>query len=263
MISKLRQHIKQMPKWIYSGFLLGFGVIIFIFNDTFGSKEPYLTVALLYFLCLFVTIGYWGYKQIKQLITLKQERRQAELQHLKSQVNPHFFFNTLNNLYGLVDEDTEKAKDLILKLSDMMSYSIYKGEQEFVTLKEEVEYLQNYIKLHEIRYHKKVDITFDVHLKDDGILVMPLLYIILLENAFKHGVENLRSNAYIHLKLSDLKDGISFEIENNFDPEEIKEKTGIGLKNLKRRLELVYPKKHKFTSSKTHNIYKATLSIKP
>lgn len=261
MISKTPQFIKQLPKWLLRSLFFGFGLLMFIFNDAFGSKEPYLTIALVYFLCFFILLGYWSYKQVKRLITLKQERRKAELKHLKSQVNPHFFFNTLNNLYGLVDEDTERTKELILQLSDMMSYSIYKGEQEFVALNEEVEYLQNYIKLHQIRYHKKIDITFNVHLKDNSIQVMPLLFIILLENAFKHGVENLISNAYIHLKLSDIPHGISFEIENNFDPEEVNQNPGIGLENLKRRLELAYPKKHNLTINQTNTIYKAVLTI--
>ncbi len=182
--------------------------------------------------------------------------------HLKSQVNPHFFFNTLNNLYGLVGQDTEKAQKLILKLSDMMRYSIYEGSNDFVTLEEEITYLENYITLHQMRYHKGIDVRFDVDIIDGKQKIMPLLFIILVENAFKHGVENLRKDAFVHIKLKVIDSKIYFEVLNNFDAEEISDKVGIGLKNLKRRLELVYPKKYRLGSSSEEGIYKALLTIK-
>jgi LytS/YehU family sensor histidine kinase len=197
---------------------------------------------------------------IKLIINLKKEKTTTELMHLQSQVNPHFFFNMLNNLYGLVDKDSEKAKKLILKLSDMMRYSIYEGEKDLVSLKNEADYLKNYIGLHKIRYHKKIDVTFESDIQEN-YKVKPLLFIILLENAFKHGVENLRDNAYIHAKIITKGNNICFEVENNFDPE-ITDTFGIGLENLKRRLELVYPNKHKLTFSTSNNVYNAQLILK-
>ena len=173
-----------------------------------------------------------------------------------------FFFNTLNNLYGLIDKDTEKAKNMVLKLSEMMRYSIYDGQKEWVTLEEELEYLKNYIELHKARYHKATDIKLQHHIQKEGNKVMPLLFIILLENAFKHGVENLRENAYVNVNLISDEDEIHFAIENNFDNNEQSEEIGIGLKNLKRRLELVYPKKHTLTHTVTNDIYKAKLTLK-
>lgn len=164
--------------------------------------------------------------------------------HLKSQVNPHFFFNTLNNLYGLVGQDTEKAQTLILKLSDMMRYSIYEGQNDWVTLADEIAYLDNYMDLHRMRYHKTIDIRFEVDAADRSIQIMPLLFIIMVENAFKHGVEKLRADAFVHIRLKATKQLVDFEIENNFDSEEVEESEGIGLKNLKKRLELVYPNRH-------------------
>jgi len=181
--------------------------------------------------------------------------------HLQSQVNPHFFFNMLNNLYGWVDKDTQKAKILILKLSDMMRYSIYEGEKETVSLSEEMVYLEHYIELHKMRYHKAIDVQFDYQIKDEDYQIMPLLFIILLENAFKHGVENLRKNAYVHIQMKASNHKVHFEIENNFDPSENAKSGGIGLKNLKRRLELVYPKKHDLSYSTVDNVYKAELKI--
>ena len=115
----------------------------------------------------------------------------------------------LNNLYGLVGKDAKKAQELILKLSDMMRYSIYEGEKDLVTLKEEVDYLKNYIELHKMRYHKKIAIHFNCQILGD-YKVMPLLFIILLENAFKHGVERLRSDAFVNVTMIASENEIQF-----------------------------------------------------
>ncbi|MDW7693010.1 sensor histidine kinase [Flammeovirgaceae bacterium SG7u.111] len=202
----------------------------------------------------------WIYEQWKWLKTLKTDKANAELALLKTQINPHFFFNTLNNLYSLTVKQSEKAPEVILKLSEMMRYTIYEGQKEFVPLKEEVAYLNNYIELHKIRYHKSVDIRFEHEIANDAS-VTPLLFIILLENAFKHGVESLSDNAYIHMQLSSLEDGIYFSIENNFDEKEVGEEAGIGLENLKKRLKLVYPKTHTLSISQSDNRYKVALKI--
>ena len=218
------------------------------------------TLILLYYLLLIILGVSWFTKQIISLIKLKNEKAKTELLHLKSQVNPHFFFNTLNNLYGLVGTDVNKAQQLILKLSDMMRYSIYEGERDLVTLKEEVDYLKNYIELHKMRYHKEIDVQFEIQI-DEEYKVMPLLFIILLENAFKHGLENLHEDAYVHLNMKTKNNEVFFEIENNFDVLQPKGDNGIGLKNLKRRLELVYPKKHILTFSTRENVYKAHIAL--
>ena len=261
MISKLKKSIKEIPNWAYWVFLFGIGFNIVIFNDALGSSESFAIFGLLYFTILFLVICRWLFKQIKAVIRLKNEKAKTELLHLKSQVNPHFFFNMLNNLYGLVDKDSKKAQELILKLSDMMRYSIYDGQKERVLLSEEINYLQNYIELHKMRYHKAIDIEFNHEIKDEDYKIMPLLFIILLENAFKHGVENLRENAYVHINMTAVNNQVHFDIENNFDATLDNDQEGIGLNNLKRRLELVYPKKHTLSFSKTADVYKAQLNI--
>jgi len=143
----------------------------------------------------------------------------------------------------------------------MMRYSIYDGEKDTVLLSEEITYLKNYIALHKMRYHKAIDVQFNMDIKDNDYEISPLLFIILLENAFKHGVENLREHAFIRIHLEAHNNIVNFEIENNFEVNEENQEAGIGLKNLKRRLELVYPKNHNLTISKTNNIYNAKLNI--
>lgn len=210
------------------------------------------------FFC-WVWVFFWLVRQIIFITKLKNEKTKAELMFLKSQVSPHFFFNMLNNLYGLVAKDPQKAQELILKLSDMMRYSIYEGEKESVTIEEEIIFLKNYIELHKMRYHKEINVDFDSDI-DENLKIVPLLFIILLENAFKHGIENLRENAYIKMSLVSSKKEICFAIENNYEKTENKE--GIGLKNLKRRLELIYPNQHELNFRITEKNYQVQLILK-
>lgn len=236
------------------------GIIIVFFNDYFGKKEGFVEFLLLFSITVVITVSHWLFVNIKAIIKLKNEKTKTEMMHLQSQVNPHFFFNMLNNLYGLVDKDSEQAKQLILKLSDMMRYSIYEGQKEYVILQQEIEFINTYIELHKMRYHKNISINFDVDVDNENIKLMPLLFIILVENAFKHGIEVLRNDAFANISIRSNQKEITLNVENNFDVEEKRNK-GIGLDNLKRRLELAYPKKHEFTHSIVDDIYTAKLKL--
>ncbi|MBB6325791.1 LytS/YehU family sensor histidine kinase [Algoriphagus iocasae] len=254
---------RRLLKKLIPYFFIFTTLLIVIFNDAFGEQEGFEIFALLFFTAMSVWMIRWMVIQIKLILRLKKEKKQAELMHLKSQVNPHFFFNTLNNLYGLVEKDPEKAQQLILKLSDLMRYSIYEGQNNWVSLGEEITYLENYMDLHRMRYHKEIAIRFDVEVEDKDIEIMPLLFIIMVENAFKHGVEKLRRDAFVHIRLKASKKLIDFEIENNFDVDDINQNEGIGLKNLRKRLELVYLDKHELEITNSQSgIYKIRLSLR-
>ena len=252
--------------WKLIVFFYGPLFLYFLYLRLFsGDLEAYFTIKenlpfFVFFIPIPVLFLLWVFEQWKWVQNLKAEKSKTELSLLRTQINPHFFFNTLNNLYALTVKNSEQAPDVILKLSDMMRYTIYEGEKETVAIADEIEYLNNYIELHKIRYKKTVEITFN-HTIDTSLTIAPLLYIILLENAFKHGIEKLAENAYIHINLFEDDDFINFIIENNFDPNEVTESNGIGLKNLKRRLSLLYNKRHELIVDKTNNTYKATLKI--
>ena len=207
-----------------------------------------------------VFVALWVYEQWRWLKTLQADKGKAELALLKSQINPHFFFNTLNNLYGLVIEKSDQAPDVVLKLSDMMRYTIYEGKKELVNLTDEVEYLETYIELYKIRFQKRVDIKF-THEVEKEIQIAPLLFIILLENAFKHGAEKLIENAYIYLDLKMRDNQLFFTIENNYDPNATNRPAGIGLDNLKQRLTHLYPNQHELRIEKTDSTYIAHLNL--
>jgi LytS/YehU family sensor histidine kinase len=143
----------------------------------------------------------------------------------------------------------------------MMRYTIYEGKKDLVPLKDEIQYISNYIDLHSIRYKKFVQISFNQNV-DDNIKVAPLLFIILVENAFKHGVDSLSENAFITINLNTIEDQLEFILENNFDPNETSESKGIGLSNLKHRLDLLYRKNYTLTEQvKDSNIYNVRLKI--
>lgn len=218
-------------------------------------------VRILLALEIFYMIFSWVFSKWKNIQILKNEKAKAELSLLKNQINPHFFFNSLNCLYSLIKKDPDHAQEYVLKLSDMIRFTVYEGEKEKVTLADELTYLKNYIDLNVTRYHKSIDVKFTDTIQNPQKQIAPLLFIILLENAFKHGVEKLTDDAFVHLSLTEDNDSITFEIKNNFDTDIENTDSGIGLENLKNRLELIYPNKHKLTISQDKSIYYASLEI--
>lgn len=252
------RHYQWLILGSYAVLLVVFAVARFS-PDYFQAHSGELYAA--FFWPVPVLLLLWFYQQWKWIKSIRAEKAAAELALLKSQINPHFFFNTLNNLYSLTVEQSPQAPDMIVKLSEMMRYTIYEGKKEWVPLAEEVSYLQNYLELQKIRHHQQLRISFDLDV-DPNMQVSPLLFIVLLENAFKHGAEHLLENAYIQLSLRTEEGQILFSVENNFDPEAPKTKgEGIGLKNLRRRLDLVYPNNYTFQTTTTDNVFQAILTI--
>ena len=247
-------------KYLFFGIsipLLVYGIQVTSGTDGFlaNALRIFLTIEIAYL------IFYWVYKYRRGIQQLKSDKLEAELMLLKNQINPHFFFNTLNNLYSLIKKDADAAQNYVLKLSDLMRFTIYDSGKESVMLKDEVSYLINFIDLQTARYHKDIDVNFEKTIKNSDASVAPLLFINLLENAFKHGVEKATDNAFVHIKLIEDDTKISFTVKNNYDVEDTSVNEGIGLKNLKDRLNLLYPNSHKLCNSMEENIYSTTLEI--
>jgi sensor histidine kinase YesM len=245
----------------YYGLVLGYFYYLRVYiNDINRYFQQEKEIKIILTAPFFVLLLTWFYQQWKWMKTIESRKTKAELSLLKSQINPHFFFNTLNNLYGLVIEKSDDAPNVILKLSDIMRYTIYMGKEDVVPLKNEIEYLTNYIELHKIRYQKRVDIVFN-HSREIDCQIAPLLFIIPLENAFKHGVESITEDAYIHINIKIDAGILYFYIENNFEAKETFQTAGIGIQNLKQRLKLLYPDKHKIKIDVKDSIYKLELKI--
>ena len=252
--------ISAKVKYLFYG--ISIPLLIYVINLKKDTDDGLKNSAqILLSIIVFHLIFTWVYTKLKGIQTLKNEKAKAELALLKNQINPHFFFNTLNCLYSLIKKDQDQAQEYVLKLSDMIRFTVYEGNKEKVSLENELTYLKNYIDLNVTRYHKTIDIQFSDAIENSQRQVAPLLFIILLENAFKHGVEVLTDNAYVHLTLTEDKDSITFEVKNNFDPNTEQTEQGIGLTNLKNRLELLYPNKHKLVVSDDKSVYYASLQI--
>jgi len=200
----------------------------------------------------------------KERRELQGEKLLSELAFLKSQINPHFLFNTLNNICSLARKKSDATEPAIIKLSQIMRYMITDSTQEKVGLEEEVDYLNNFIELQKIRLADKVDIRFVIEGDLSAIQLEPLLLIPFVENAFKHGVSyNGKSRISIELKTDSGE--LSFMVENSKPSvkDTLKlEQAGIGLKNVSRRLELLYPGKHQLEIRDSESLYYVMLKIK-
>lgn len=205
-------------------------------------------------------------KQKELLATTNKVYLENELKYLRSQIQPHFFFNTLNNLYSLAIDKSDKAPDLILKLSDLMKYFLYETGKEFQELENEITHIKDYIEIEKLRYKDSLNISFNVNGKIKNKKIRPLLLIPLVENAFKHGARSCSVDCYITIDLKVEKSILKFRVENSMAEIEKKLKEqigGIGLSNIKKRLELNYGEGNfDFKNFKEKNKYIAELKIK-
>ncbi|MCK9205083.1 MAG: histidine kinase [Bacteroidales bacterium] len=194
---------------------------------------------------------------------VEKQKIEAELRALKAQINPHFFFNTLNSLYSLTLDKSEKAPELILKLSDLMRYLIYESKDDQVAIGKQLGFLQSYIYLERLRTDESLTLTFDIKGENFQNKTEPLLYIAFIENAFKHGAKSRGSHPFIHITFNlERTDRVGFFIENNKEPQpQDQSHGGIGLVNVKKRLELLYPEKHTLIIHDADNLYSADLTL--
>lgn len=194
---------------------------------------------------------------------VEQQRLQTELQFLKAQVNPHFLFNTLNNLYTLAFIKSDQAAPMILKLSEMMRYMLYDSAGDYVPLKHEIQYLDSYIELQQLKTEYPQNITFS-KIGDVGDLHLPpMLLVPLFENAFKHGNLQETQKGYLRAKLEITDEELLFEIHNTIGKHNRKDKVGgIGIDNIRQRLLLIYPQAHEFRIQSGIEVFSVYLSIK-
>lgn len=194
---------------------------------------------------------------------LEKEKLHSELAFLKNQISPHFFFNTLNNIYALTGIDTPAAQESILKLSKLMRYLLYESENGETYLSHEIDFMTNYIALMKLRLSAKVDLKVSFPEEYVDVKVPPLLFISFVENAFKHGISN-RDASFITIWMNVEKESISFFTENSIGKNTQltdKENSGIGLENIKKRLALLFPGKYRLSISQSELSFKVELVI--
>jgi sensor histidine kinase YesM len=195
---------------------------------------------------------------------LEKLNTELELNFLKSQINPHFLFNTLNNIYSLSLQKSDLAPEMIIKLSDLMRYILYECNVEKIALEKEVAFMKDYVELEKLRYGNHVDIRFKVEGILEGKKTPPLLLIHFVENAFKHGVNAQFGKSYVAMELKTGKHSMQFSIENNKPVNGAKvenQSGGIGLENIKKRLQLIYPGKYDLHINSEAAMYRVDLTI--
>ncbi|MFT5892983.1 MAG: two-component system LytT family sensor kinase [Dokdonia sp.] len=242
-----RRNLTQLGKTLNSPFLINFLLLCITFI---------LTTAIEVFL--------FAKKKEAALILSKTETLETELKLLKSQINPHFLFNALNNIYALSAIDAGKTQESISYLSNMLRYVLYECERPFVTLQKEVDYIEDYIKLFSLKSSKTYPIETHFTMADTSIVIAPMLLIPFVENAFKHSTIESIKDTFIKIHIDANQDTITFKIENTIAPNNTKKDDvgGIGLENVKKRLAILYPENHTLHVSEEMNIFHVELTLK-
>jgi LytS/YehU family sensor histidine kinase len=199
-----------------------------------------------------------------RLSQLQKEKIETELKALKGQINPHFLFNSMNSIYSLALNQSEKTPEIILSLADIMRYIIYEASADFLDLTQEIRYLKDYIDLQKLRSDDRASISFEIIGKLENIRIAPLLFFPLVENSFKHGIKGATGDSFIRIQLQTNEKNLAFMIENNkgFGDHVKDGYKGMGLDNLKKRLEMTYPERHVFKINETDETFKVEMIIK-
>jgi two-component system LytT family sensor kinase len=269
-------------KWVlyYSGLLVL--AVIFMLQayywgkymaEVIGYKDQFWVEAWFYFFDflrnIVISFLLYGLRekffQEKQMGEIQLEKLTTEINYLKAQINPHFLFNTLNNLYGMALQKSDKTPEIIMRLSKMMDYMLYDTDDAKVYLVKDIENLENYISLENIRQGNNAVINYTKEGETGEQKIVPLLFLPLVENGFKHGVNEMIKGAYLDVRLTNSGTSVTLLVRNNYktknETADVDKRTGIGLTNLRRRLELFYPGKHSLTVDQTAFAYEAQLTI--
>ncbi|MEM0991964.1 MAG: sensor histidine kinase [Bacteroidota bacterium] len=241
--------------------------IIFLDSEYYTIEQfAYKGIQLIYITALVVSIKFFQnylYEQQRNQ-ALVQQKIEAELKYLRNQIQPHFLFNTLNNIYGMVLSNDKNAGETIVKLSNLLSFMLYEGNTKTVTLSQEIKMLESYVELELMRYQQKLDFNFSKSNIEPHLKIAPLLLIPFIENAFKHGPANDEQPSFINLSMEVQQNILHFQIKNSYNANiQISCDTiqsGIGLENIRKRLSLLYPNKHTLEISED-NAFEVSLMI--
>ncbi len=231
----------------------------------FGQHDLLASLMLLFILGMNIGVKlYFKQRQDeRRFIELERENLHQHLEYLRYQINPHFLMNTLNNIHALVDIDSERAKETIVELSKIMRYALYEGNQQMVPLAHDIAFLRSYIQLMQLRYTNKVKISFHVAIELPDCNIPPMIFITFVENAFKHGV-SYQQESFIDIAVRAENSYIVFECKNSIapqNPSDHPKEGGVGLQNVKRRMELIYGSRYSLNIDNQNNLYNILLKI--
>jgi two-component system, LytTR family, sensor kinase len=256
---------------------LSIGVIFTIIDFLLGGILPpytFTNTLILFLENIWIVIPCFFFYHLYRFANIYQDKNKrtlvaenllqiSELENLKKQLNPHFLFNALNSIKALTLFDGVKARESIIQLSDLLRLSLNLGEQQRATLSEEIRLAENYLALEKLRYDNRLAYEFNINADLDNVLIMPMSLNTMLENAVKHGIGKLKSGGKIIISASTEKNIVSITVENsgNYDPKPKSDEGGIGLENLRKRLELQYGEKASFTIKNENKMVVATIKM--
>lgn len=230
-------------------------------NQNIFSKYNYQFMFFFLLISTPVILAFERQQQQSKFNEIAKQQTTMELKLLQQQVNPHFLFNTLNNLYALTLTKSEQAPQLVMHLADLLRYTVYEGQKPYVLLEKELNYIRNFIELQKIRSSNKCSFNLTWPNKLETLHIAPLLLIIIVENAIKHGVEPALDKTKITLSITVDDNVLTLFCENAINVKEKINQQGLGLNNLKKRLQLLYPNKHTLTTINQSNLWQTTLIL--
>lgn len=213
------------------------------------------------YIALGVYLAFRYFKSREALLEIENRKKELELKQLKEQLNPHFLFNALNNIYSYSIEESKKTDELLLKLSDLLRFTLQKSAADQIPLDEEIAFIENYIAFEQERLGKRCTISF-VKRMNEGHTVAPFVFFTFVENAFKHSTNKIGASE-IAISLVAEKNAISFTVTNTIAPAAAGASTGLGLENAKRRLNILYPNRHKLDTGPFDGVYTVSLQLQP
>ena len=259
--------------WVFAGWCVNYYFRLYVFiplREAMGfviiSRNPgqqgtlFSLMATWSFLSTIVIFKHWFKKQ-QEWMQAEKEKVTAELQLLKAQVHPHFLFNTLNNIYSFSLENSPKTPELILKLSSLLSYMLYDCKAEEVLLEKEIEIMKNYIDLEKERYGNKIEISLNIEGDIKDKYIAPLLLLPFLENAFKHGTSEQLEKPWLSVDVSVKKYTMRCKIVNSKNNNVLLNENGIGIQNVKKRLEFLYPDKYELKMNDEEDFFVVSLLL--
>lgn len=275
---RLRQYFMYFVSiFLTISFICFVHIVFLLWADTIDDTEKYSlwtveffindAISISYTLAITMTLMFFKQWFEKDRLADKLEKLniETELKYLKSQINPHFLFNSLNSVYALTLAKSDKAPEVILKISDILRYILYEGGEKVVGLKKEIEYIGNYLELEKIRFGNRLDTKLEINGDPSGKEIAPMIFLPFVENSFKHGVNSNIGNSFVFINFDIYETGLTFEIENNLPSHKPSESPdyqgGIGITNVKKRLNLLYPGKHTLVIEESEKTYNVKLQI--
>jgi two-component system, LytTR family, sensor kinase len=258
----------HMILWSYGLYVWrGFGITLHLYTPLFTFKSTgnalegqmeFSAASIFLFGILRHIFNHIKLKQAEQ--RLRIEKQEAELNYLRSQTNPHFLFNTLNNIYSLARDKSDLAPESILRLSKILRFMLYETGGDFISVEQELKIIGDYIELEKLRYDESLKVNFNYDVEDMKQALPPLLLIPLVENAFKHGVSETRNEPFVDVHLSINNRQLTFVVKNSSEASQGEVKENIGLSNLRRQLELLY-KEYNLSVGQEKSVFIATLKL--